>query len=106
MLGKLAIEKTESRIGATFAKYGRNVISIELFAEDVNGPRCGLDKECRLLVRLSKMKDVVVTAKDESFSKAISNAINRADRAVVRAIQRRLFRDADRKSKFAFAVFN
>lgn len=105
VLGDRAFKKTESRLAASFAKFGRSVLSIELFVEDVNGPCCGLDKECRLIVRLNKMKDVVVTARDAKISQAISNAINRAERTVARAIQRCSGRDADRDSNFNVSIF-
>lgn len=100
-----AVEKTCERINAAFSKFGDDVISVELTAEDVNGPRGGIDKECRLLVRLRKMDDAVATVRDVSFTKAISRAINRAQRSVTRKIQRRSLRNLGRKSNLSFAVY-
>jgi len=81
------------------------VKAIELTARDVNGPRGGVDKECRVLVKLKRMQDIVVTAKDESLSKAIPCAIDRAARSVGRAIERRgvrAIRGSQRLAKFSF----
>jgi ribosome-associated translation inhibitor RaiA len=100
-----AIERACEKINAAFSKFGDDVISVELTAEDVNGPRGGVDKECRLLVRLRKMDDAMATVREESFTKAISRAINRAQRSVTRKIQRRSLRNSDRKSTLSFAVY-
>ena len=98
---QLAIEK----IDAGFDKFGSSVISIELTAKDINGPRGGVDKECRLLVRLRKMDDVVATVREVSFAKAISQAINRGQRSVTRKIQRRSLRKSDRSPTLSFAGY-
>jgi uncharacterized protein (UPF0212 family) len=98
---QLAIEKIE--VG--FNKFGADVISVELAAEDINGPRGGVDKECRLLVRLRKMEDAVATVREVSFAKAISLAINRAQRSVKRKIQRRSLRKLERSATIGLAAY-
>jgi hypothetical protein len=83
-IGISATETANSRIEASLSKFGSNIVSVELFVEDINGPRGGIDKECRLIVHLRKMDDVAVSVKEETFTKAISRAIRRAERAVGR----------------------
>jgi|GEM_PF-1006223 len=105
LLSDEASLRSESRITASFAKFSNNVKAIELTTRDINGPRGGIDKECRVLVKLKRMQDIVVTVQDESLSKAIPSAINRAARSVGRAIERRGFRttrDSKRLPKFGF----
>lgn len=104
LLGQGSVEKAESRAHASFAKFGYKVKSIEITVQDVNGPRGGIDKECRVLVKLRKLRDVVVTVKDESLSKAVPGAINRAARSVARQLDRRAIRDGGGLSKFGFEV--
>jgi uncharacterized protein (UPF0218 family) len=103
-LREQAIERTTEKVSATFSRFGPKIVSIEVSVSDVNGPRGGVDKECRLLVRLKKMEDVIATVQDVSYTKAIDRAINRASRAVTRKIQRRALRDSDRK-KFSFVIY-
>ena len=100
-----AVDRTNSKVNSAFAKFGYKVQRVDLYVDDVNGPKGGIDKECRVVVKLKKMEDVFVTAKDESLSKAISQAIKRAARTVARQIQKRSIRDGDRHSNFSFAVY-
>ena len=100
LLGTLAISKAEKRATAAFAKFGFNVKIVEITVQDINGPRGGVDKECRVLVKLKKMKDVAIHLKDESLSKAVNKAIDRAARAVARQLDRRAIRDGGGLSRF------
>ena len=90
LLREAAINRAKSRVNASFAKFGDQVKSIVITVEDVNGPRGGIDKACRVLVKLRKLNDVVVTAKDETVARAIPGAIDRASRSVARLLDRRL----------------
>ena len=97
LLHRGAISKAESRANASFSKYGYDVKSVEISVQDANGPRGGIDKVCRVLMRLRKKGDVSVTVKDRSLSKAINNAIQRAARSVGRTLDRRVSRDSNRQ---------
>ncbi|MFT5300004.1 MAG: putative sigma-54 modulation protein [Mariniblastus sp.] len=105
-LGEEAVLKAKERATATLSKFGFNVISVELTVLDVNGPRGGIDKQCRVIVKLRKMDDVAASIKEETFSKAIFRAINRAERAVSRKIQRRSLREPGRRSEFGFEFYH
>ncbi len=89
LISDSALVKTESKIIAAFARYGTNIVKVELTVEDVNGTRGGEDKECRIVVKLKKMDSVVVTARNVSVSKAIAQTIHRAERSVSRKIEKR-----------------
>jgi hypothetical protein len=105
-IGNLAVEQTKAKIEASFSKFGINVVSIELHVEDVNGPKGGIDKSCRIVVKLRKMEDVVVAVEEVAFSKAISRAIRRAERAVGRKIQRRSIRNQGRRPEPKLALYS
>ncbi len=102
-LGDLAVEQAKTRIEACLSKFGPSVKSVELFVEDVNGPRGGVDKGCRIIVKLRKMDEVAVSVNEDTFTKAIARSVNRAERAVSRKIQRRSLRAPGRRSEFGFA---
>lgn len=92
MLNDDAVRRTESRAFAAFAKYGDEVKSVVVTVADANGPRGGIDKACKVRVRLRGQKDVIVNATDISLSKAISATIDRASRSVRRNLARRFSR--------------
>ncbi len=102
LLDARAIQKADSRARASFAKFGDNVQAIEIAVVDTNGPRGGIDKECRVHVQLRKLNNVSVTVKDESLSKAISSAIDRAARSVARTLDRRAMQGNGRLSRLNY----
>lgn len=92
LLGSEAVNRAETRTLSLLSKFGDHIKSVDLTVEDVNGPRGGIDKLCRILVSLRGKADVVITAKDQKLSKAIAAAIDRASRSVRRKVERRDFR--------------
>ncbi len=55
---------------------------------DINGPRGGLDKRCKIEVHLSGARTVVIQDTEADLYCAIDRAAERADRAVVRQVER------------------
>jgi hypothetical protein len=106
LLSAEAIEQTESRLAAAFSKFGFRISRIEVSVSDINGPRGGVDKECRLVAKTNKMGDVIATVTDESLTKSIRRAIARAERGVARRIQRHTVVDHDRYSDIGFVFYN
>ena len=92
LLTGTAVDRAEDRTDAAFSKYSDIVRSIEITVEDVNGPRGGIDKVCKVLVRLRRRNDIVVSANDTSVSRAITAAVERAAKRVGRQIGRREYR--------------
>ena len=54
---------------------------------DINGPRGGQDKHCRIQIVLKGMPDVVINDTESNLYAAISRAIGRASRAVARGLR-------------------
>ena len=55
---------------------------------DANGPRGGVDKSCRISVKLRRANDVTMTDQDADVAVCIARAAERVGRAVARAIER------------------
>jgi len=55
---------------------------------DINGPRGGQDKHCRIQIVLKGMPDVVINDTESNLYAAISRAIGRASRSVARRLRR------------------
>ena len=102
LLSTDAVNRAKSRVNAAFARFGDNVQSIHITVLDTNGSKGGVDKECRVLVKLKRMNDITVTTMDESLSKAIPGAINRAARSVGRSLDRRISRDSSKFSRLSY----
>jgi putative sigma-54 modulation protein len=61
---------------------------ITIHLSDINGPRGGLDKRCRLSVTMEKLAEVVVEDTESDLYLAIDRATDRAARTVTRNIDR------------------
>ncbi|HJQ53971.1 MAG TPA: hypothetical protein VJ825_09010 [Gemmatimonadaceae bacterium] len=80
--------KTRTR----FARFGRAVERVTVRIRDVNGPRGGVDIECRIKVVLSRLPSVVAERRAKNFEGAFGGALAAASRAVSQAVRRRRMR--------------
>ena len=65
---------------------------IDISLVDINGPKGGIDKECRATVRLPGLSAIHVTETSETVYQAIDSTRDRLEKAVKRTLARR--RDA------------
>ncbi len=90
--GKLSKE-TRSEIRRTLrrrlGKYAGSIERVSVRVSDVNGPRGGMDRRCRVKVVLSNLPSVVAEGQSASVEVAAGEALSAAERAVRRALQRR-----------------
>jgi ribosomal subunit interface protein len=82
-------EHIEQRIYFAFSRFSPRISRVSVMVEDVNGPRGGIDKRCRIVVKLKRGGEVAVEATDADMSAAASAAADRAGRAVQRELERR-----------------
>lgn len=69
-----------------WANHDVRAINVRLF--DINGPRGGKDKRCRIQVPFPGTANVVVEDTESDLYVAIDRAAERAERAVVRRLER------------------
>ncbi|MEJ2622023.1 MAG: HPF/RaiA family ribosome-associated protein [Candidatus Thiodiazotropha sp.] len=71
---------------------------------DINGPRGGADKRCRLQLVLSGLPDVVIEDTEADLYVAIDRATDRAGRTLLRKVDRRntLVRQDRSQAEYAF----
>ncbi|HEX5958741.1 MAG TPA: CBS domain-containing protein [Hyphomicrobiaceae bacterium] len=77
------------KLGRKLGKFASAIERTSVRVEDVNGPRGGVDKRCRIKVVLSGLPSVVVEERHHSLQAALEGALARAERAVRQATQRR-----------------
>lgn len=85
-------EHVERRIGFALGRFADRIVRVLVTLRDLNGPRGGVDKLCRVAVQMRRLDPVTVTAEASGVHEAIDLAAERAKRAVSRRIDRRRHR--------------
>jgi ribosomal subunit interface protein len=80
----------ERRLRRLLGRFRMRLRSVILRLDDVNGPRGGNDKRCRIVAQLAHRGEVRVEEVDGDLYAAIARAADRLERAVARATERRL----------------
>lgn len=78
----------EERLSLALGHFDSHVEVVRVYLRDVNGPRGGLDKQCRIVVALNRRGRVVVTGMDTDIAAAVNSAATRAGVAVKRHVKR------------------
>jgi len=79
----------ERRLRFALARANAHVRHVAVHVSDINGPRGGIEKRCRLRVRLKNSVDVMIDDTESDLYAAIDRAANRAGRTVARRVARR-----------------
>jgi putative sigma-54 modulation protein len=81
-------EKMERRLQFALNRFGARISSVTVGLADVNGPRGGADKQCRLVVRLLRCGKITIEETHRNVSAAVALAAERAGQAVGRELKR------------------
>jgi ribosome-associated translation inhibitor RaiA len=76
------------KVDRAFQKFESSVQRVTLRLADVNGPRGGVDRVCRLKVVLRENPILVIEKHDASWTVAVNTAVASAEKAVRRVLQR------------------
>ncbi|MGB4728464.1 MAG: HPF/RaiA family ribosome-associated protein [Thermogutta sp.] len=82
-------ELIERRIGFALDQFNGWVSSVDVTLEDVNGPRGGVDKQCRILASLRGGKHIKIEDQDADLITVINRAADRLSQVVAREIDRK-----------------
>ena len=85
-------KEMERRLQFALSRFDGRISQVTVGLADLNGPRGGADKQCRLVVRLAPSGKVTIEETHANVSAAVALAADRAGRAVGRELKRR--RDA------------
>ncbi len=84
-------DHAERRLRFALTRADEHVRWVAVHLGDVNGPRGGRDKRCRIRVMLKGRPDVVIDDVETDLYAAIDRAANRAGRSVARCVTRQNF---------------
>jgi ribosome-associated translation inhibitor RaiA len=96
-----AAAKAEFRrkLGNKLGRHAGDIERTSVRIDDVNGPRGGVDKQCRIKVVLSGLPSVIVEEQHESLHAAFDGALDRVLRAVRQTLKRRRVEPRRAKAK-------
>ncbi len=77
------------RLGYTLGRAADVITGVRVRLDDINGPRGGADKRCRLELRLKSQPSVIVEDVEADLYLAIDRATDRASRTLDRRLDRR-----------------
>jgi ribosomal subunit interface protein len=78
----------ERRVEFALDRHADRISRVRVHLGDVNGPRGGADKSCRVEVRMRGGRSVRVSVVDADAYAAMNAAVHRVARAVARALER------------------
>jgi putative sigma-54 modulation protein len=79
---------TEHRLAIALGWAREHMHKLAVSLSDINGPRGGVDKRCKIQVQLGSGREVIIENVEADLYVAIDRAVDRADRAVVRQVER------------------
>ena len=83
------VRHVENRIKLSLATASDRIKTVSVRLADINGNRGGIDKRCRIVIRLLNLRTIVVEAVDPDLYAAVDMAVGRAKETVWRHIKRR-----------------
>jgi ribosomal subunit interface protein len=82
----------ERRLRTALARFGGRVGLVRVYLRDVNGPRGGVDKRCRIAVHLPRFGRAVASGAGTDPYAVVARTAERLGRAVTRHLKRRAAR--------------
>jgi putative sigma-54 modulation protein len=82
-------EHIERRLRFALSRFAGRIEKIVVFLHDHNGPKGGIDKVCRVLVKARGCGMIMAAVADSDWINAVDRATTRIGRSVARQIARR-----------------
>lgn len=78
----------ERRLGRMYRKAAGSIQRINVNLEDVNGPKGGVDKQCKVKVTLLGFPSILVTTTRDSTEKAFVDALQKVNQTLFRKLKK------------------
>lgn len=86
---KVVQDDVTELITASFERFRSYIRCVSVTVTDINGPRGGVDKQCRCVLQLKRMAPIVIEDRDESFFSLLTRVSNRAAHTLSQRIDRK-----------------
>jgi putative sigma-54 modulation protein len=73
----------------SFERFQSYIRCVTVTFTDVNGPKGGIDKQCRCVVQLKRMAPIVIEDRDGSFVNLVTRVASRASQTLSQRIDRK-----------------
>jgi ribosomal subunit interface protein len=81
-------EHVERRLAFALGRFEDRIDSVTVRLEDLNGPKGGVDKQCKIVVQIRKLPTVIVEQTAEDMYAAVDQAADRVGRAVTKKLEK------------------
>jgi hypothetical protein len=81
--------RIQERTRSMFNKISDSVKKVKVTLNDINGPRGGRDKNCRVVIQLKGIPDIIITDNQTSVMSAVNRCLSKAKVALVRKVKRK-----------------
>jgi ribosomal subunit interface protein len=88
-VGNQLHEQVERQMNFALGQFESWISGASVHLEDINGPKGGVDKQCRVLVNLKGGKTLKIEDVDADLAVAVNRAADRLGHAVSREIEKR-----------------
>jgi putative sigma-54 modulation protein len=78
----------ERRLRFALTRFGDRVGRVIVFLQDNNGPKGGVDKQCRILAKVQGCGAIMATVADSTWTAAVDRATTRIGHTLARRIGR------------------
>ncbi len=82
-------ETIERQFQHALSRFESRIDSVRFTVWDNNGPRGGVDQECKVLVHLNNGTDIAVSEVQDNLLTAVASLADRVAQAVTRTLERR-----------------
>ena len=86
-------EYIHRRIEFAFARSAHSINVIAVMLTDVNGPKGGVDVQCKLVISIPGLDHLVVSDTQTDIHQAVDSAVARASQSLIKRVKRRNLRN-------------
>jgi ribosome-associated translation inhibitor RaiA len=88
-VGDQLFEQVKRQMNFALGQFDTWISGASVVLEDVNGPKGGIDKQCRVIVNLKGGKTLKIKDVDVEFPAAINRAADRVGQVISREVDKR-----------------
>lgn len=82
------LDSVIEQLTKTLARFSKRITSVNVTLTDENGPRGGIDKQCRVSIVMPRLGQLSASATHENPSAAVAQAADRMRRVVLTKLKR------------------